>query len=130
MKIKLTENEHELEGIIEKGKVTPFENSAHIPFNKKHMGKIVYVIVPTTVRYVWMISKKEKDRFLKEALKIAELENGKLEFHRKRDINSLKENIFEIEELSRIINLIEKTKEKFDKSVLEIVNKIKVIYTL
>ena len=120
-KIKITEKEIELEGTLEDGKVTPFGTSAHIPFKKKHTGKVVSVVVPVKPKYIWLISKTERDTLLKIAKKNIQVENGKLEHYRLQLIDDLEHEKFNIDSLIKILDFIPNKK---------LVSKIKSLYNL
>ena len=106
MKIKITKQEKEIEGSIVEGVVKPFGTSAHIPFSKKHMGKVVPVIVPSESKYVWLLKESEKKRIIDVVKEIIIKENGKLEFHRLNLIKDLETNNFDLDSLMKIINLL------------------------
>ena len=125
MKIKITKDQRELEGEIEEGNVTPFGNSAHIPFSKKHLAKRVSVIIPSKPQYIWLLKGLERKKLISAASKIIKQENGKLEHHREELINDLSNEGFDLDSLIKIVSLLEsKGKER------EIVKKIKSIYGL
>lgn len=125
MKIKITKDQKELEGEIEDGNVTPFGNSAHIPFSKKHLAKKVLVIVPSKPQYIWLLEVSERKRLINAASKIIKQENGKLEHHREELINDLSNDNFDLDSLIKIVSLLEsKGKEK------EIIVKVKKMYNL
>jgi len=125
MKIKITKQDKELEGEIEEGNVTPSGNSAHIPFSKKHMAKIVSVIIPSKPQYVWLLSNYEKSKLISSTGKIIRQENGKLEYYREGLLNDLSNENFELDSLIKIVSLLEsKGKER------DLVRKIKKLYSL
>ena len=121
MKIKITKQEKEIEGSIEKGVVKPFGTSAHIPFKKKHTGKLVDVVVPEKPEYTWLISKIERDTLLKIAKKNIQVENGKLEHYRLQLISDLEQESFNLDSLIKILDFIPNKK---------LVSKIKSLYNL
>jgi len=96
----------EQEGKIEKGKVKPFGTSAHIPFKKKHTGRIVDVVIPTKGKYTWLINLEERKSLFKSAKKNIEKANGKLEHYRLQLIDDLKNEEFGIDSLIKILALI------------------------
>ncbi len=120
-KIKITEKEIEIEGRIEKGRVTPFGTSAHIPFKKKHTGKLVNVVIPEKGKYIWLIDAEEKMLLLKSARKNIEKENGKLRHYRIGLINNLENEEFDIDSLIKILEFVSDKK---------LVKKIKSLYNL
>lgn len=119
--IKITEKEVKLEGELRKERVTPFGTSAHIPFNKKHTGKVVNVIIPENSTYVWLISKKERNNLLRIAKKNIEKQNGKLEYYRLNLINGLEKEEFDLESLIKILDFV---------SDIHLVDKIKRLYNI
>jgi putative transposon-encoded protein len=124
-KIKITKEEKELEGEIEKGKVTIFGNSAHIPFSKKHLAKKVSVIIPSNPRYIWLLTESEKRKLINIASKVVKKENGKLEHYRQGLIKDLSDESFNLDSLIKIISLLE-LKEK----EIKLVKRIKKLYNI
>jgi len=121
-KIKITEREFEIEGRVEKGKVTPFGTSAHIPFSKKHTGKIISVVIPTEPKYVWLISEQEKKKLLEDSKRnVEKTKDSTLKFHRLQEIKYLNEKEFDL-------HLLEKTLEYV--SDKKLVSKVKKLYNL
>jgi len=107
-KIKIASNVREIEGRIEKGRVTPFGTSAHIPFSKKYLGKEVYVIVPEEPNYSWILSKDELERFAKIAVACVEEEGGQLAHYRLQCIDSIKKGKFDMGDLCKIVEILKK----------------------
>ncbi len=105
-KIKITDKQIEIEGKIEKGRVTPFGTSAHIPFKKKHTGKSVSVVVPASPKYVWLINKREKITLLKSAKENIEKKDGKLEHYRLGLIDELENDEFNLDALVKILEFV------------------------
>ncbi len=123
MKIRITKQEKEIEGSLEEGFVKPIGTSAHIPFSKKHLGKIVPVIVPKKPKYFWLIKESEKKKIISEARKIIIEEDGKLEHFRLGLLEDLEGNNFDLISLLKIVSILEnKEKEK------EITKKIRKLY--
>ena len=123
MKIKITKEEKEIEGSLEEGYVKPIGTSAHIPFSKKHLGKIVPVIVPKNPKYFWLLNESEKKTIISEARKIIIEENGKLEHFRLGLLEDIEGNKFDLISLLKIISILEsKEKEK------EITGKVRKLY--
>ncbi len=120
-KIKIIDKEVEIEGKVEKGKVTPFGTSAHIPFKKKHTGKLVDVVVPEKTKYIWLINTKERTALLKAAIKNINEENGRLEHYRLGLIEDLENDEFNIDSLIKILEFVN------DKKLIE---KIKSLYNI
>lgn len=121
VKIKITEKEVEIEGKLQKERVTPFGTSAHIPFSKQHVGKVVNVIIPKESSYVWLISPKEKSDLLISARKNIEKENGQLRFYRLELIDQLEKEEFNLQHLIKILDFV---------SNIDLVKKIKRLYNL
>lgn len=120
-KIKIIEKEVEIEGQIEKGRVTPFGTAAHIPFKKRHMAKVINVVVPNQPKYIWILNDKEKLALFKSVRKNIEKENGKLRHYRLGLIDELKNNEFDIDSLIKILEFVDNKK---------LVNKIKSLYNI
>lgn len=120
-KIKIIEKEVEIEGRIEKGKVTPFGTSAHIPFKKQHIGKIVGIVVPTKGKYTWLLSNKEREELLDSARRNIEKENGKLRHPRLQLLDDLGNEEFNLDSLTKILIFIDNVK---------IVKKIESLYNI
>lgn len=125
MKIKITKQEKEIEGSIQEGFVKPFGTSAHIPFGKKHLGKILPIIIPEEPKCFWLLKEFEKDKIIDEAREIIMEENGKLEHFRLELLEDLEGDQFDLLSLSKIVSLLEsKNKEK------EITIKLRKLYSL
>lgn len=107
MKIKIIEKEIELNGELEKGKVAPFGTSAHIPFKKRHIGKIVNVIIPEKTKYVWLLTPEEKNLLLSNLKKNIMKEDGKLEHFRLGALDDLKKEEFDIDSLEKLIDFLD-----------------------
>ena len=120
-KIKITEKEIGIEGTIEAGRVTPFGTSAHIPFKKKHTGKLVNVIMPEDTKYIWLITLKERKELLKSARKNIEKENGELRHYRLGMIEGLKKDEFYLASLIKVLEFADNKK---------LVKRIKILYNL
>ena len=113
MKIKITKQEKEIEGTIKEGFVKPSGTSAHIPFGRKHLGKVVPVIVPSEPEYIWLLKESERKKIINEARKIILEEDGKLEHHRLKALEDLEKKRFNLFSLLKIVALLEsKNKEK------------------
>ena len=117
-KIKIIEKEIEIEGTIEKGNVKPFGTSSHIPFTKKHLGKVVKVVVPIKPKYVWLISKEEKNKLLKYAKKNIEKENGKLKHYRLQSLRDLEKTEFDLDSLVKVLDFFH------DKELIKKINSL------
>ena len=125
MKIRITKEEKEIEGTIEEGAVKPFGTSAHILISKKHLGKVVPVIIPIEPKYIWLLNESEKKKIMSEARKIIVEENGQLEFHRLSMLKDLERRTFDLDSLQKILILLEsKGKEK------ELTKKIRKLYQM
>ena len=123
MQIKIIKQEKEIEGTLEEGSVKPIGTSAHIPFSKKHLGKIVPVIIPNKPKYFWLLKESEKKKIISEARKIIIEEDGKLEHFRLGLLEDLEEDKFNLISLLKIISILEsKNKEK------DITTKIRKLY--
>ncbi|KKM75924.1 hypothetical protein LCGC14_1385410 [marine sediment metagenome] len=124
-KITITKKQIDMVGEVVEGNVKPFGTSAHIPFSKKHMGKIVKVIVPSEANFVWLLTDKDRARLLITARNIILKENGKLESYRLELLENLSERAFNLDDLVKIIKLLEShNKEKV------LVSKVKKAYNL
>ncbi len=123
MKIKITKQEKEIEGTIKEGFVKPFGTSAHIPFNKEHIGKAVPVIIPTKSEYVWLLKEFERKKLIDVVKKIIIEEDGKLEHYRLELLEDLSKDKFNLDSLIKVIDILEREgKEK------EIIRKVKKLY--
>lgn len=123
-KIKITEKETKLEGLVEKGNVKPFGTSAHIPFTKKHMGKKVYVVVPDNGKLVWVLSDKDKQIATKSVEKYIIEQNGKVEHYRLGMLKNIQEDDFVLDDLIKFIQIL------INSGNQSLGSKIKMIYNL
>jgi putative transposon-encoded protein len=111
MKIRVTDKVKEIEGQIIERVVTPFGTSAHIPFSKQHVGKIVSVIVPEESEYTWVLSKKELDEVIKASDKVLKSQKeSRLTFFKRGCINHLKDKIFSYDDLIKVLGILEESK--------------------
>lgn len=124
MKIKVTKEIKEYEGIFEEKVVTPFGTSAHIVVSKKHTGKILPLINPTECEYKWILSTEELKKVTEECKRLLKKEDGKLTHYKKNSIESI-QNRFHIEDLTRVIDIL-----KQDKGNIPLINKIRKTYNL
>jgi putative transposon-encoded protein len=106
-KIKITEKSKEIEGSLKKGNVKPFGTSAHIPFSKNHLGKIVNVIIPFSPKYVWIFDEKLREKLIKSAKEVA-LKTSKKDTHYFLScIEDFSNDEFSFNSLMKIILLLE-----------------------
>lgn len=125
MKIKVTREDTEIEGTIEKGFVKPFGTSAHIPIGKKHFGKEVTIVIASEPKYCWLITDQEVARLIKVATKVVNGRGGRMEHHYNEHLENLKKDVFPLISLIKIVTLLkERDIEK------ELVRKIKKLYSI
>ena len=123
MKVKITKEFKTLDGEVISKAVTPFGTSAHIPFSRKHTGKLVDVIVPSEARYVWLLSGKELEDVINSCLKIIKSEKEtKMTFQKFDHINNLKQKNFELQDLEEAIETLKRGKNK--QTIAEKIEKI------
>lgn len=123
MKIKITKQDKEIEGSIETGFVRPFGTSAHIPIGKKHLGKILPIIIPETPQYSWLLKDFEKDKMIDDAREIIIEKNGELEHFRLGLLEDLQGEQFDLSSLMKITSILEDENEDN-----EITKKIRKLY--
>jgi putative transposon-encoded protein len=117
-KIKITEKTQEIEGNMKKGNVKPFGTSAHIPFSKSHLGKIVNVIIPFSPKYVWIFDEKLREKLIKLSKQSA-LKNSKKDTHYFLGcIDDFSKKEFNLDSLIKVIFLLENDKTLKDDLVL------------
>ena len=121
VKIRITSREIEIEGQIEKGRVTPFGTSAHIPFKKKHTGKVVSIVVSKNGKYIWLLNTQERKVLIESARKNIEKAGGKLRHYRLQLLEDLENKEFSIYSLIKVLRFVDNK---------ELVNKIKGLYNL
>jgi len=76
MKIKVTKEVQELEGIIEEKVATPFGTSAHINVGKAHTGKVTHLVIPNNPEYEWVLSKEDLKRTIDICNKVLNKQEG------------------------------------------------------
>ena len=111
---------------------TRFEDDVSIAFvsdthvgSKKHLGKVIPVIIPIEPKYIWLLNESEKKEIISEAKEIIVEENGRLEFHRLSMLKDLERRTFDLDSLQKILILLEsKGKEK------ELTKKIRKLYQM
>lgn len=123
MKIKITKQDKEIEGSLEEGFVRPFGTSAHIPFSKKHLGKVLPIIIPETPQYSWLLKDFEKDQMIDDAKEIILEKNGELEHLRLGLLEDLQGDQFDLSSLMKITSILEDENEDD-----EIAKKIRNLY--
>ena len=106
-KVKITTNEWELNGEVIEKPVTLFGTSGHIPFAKKHVGKVVSVVVPTDPEYVWILSEKDLKSIVSACNKILANRSGKLVFFQKECVNNLKGKKFSLDDLHKVLAILQ-----------------------
>jgi putative transposon-encoded protein len=125
-KIKVTNEIKEMDGEVIEKTVTPFSGSAHISFPKKHTGKMVNVIVPTTARYTWVFSRQELADAIKSCRNVLKSQKeSKLTFHKEQCITNLSQKTFSLQDLSVVLSLLQE-----DKSKCQLAKRIKDTYNL
>ena len=113
MKLKIVKEEKEISGVIVEKAVTLFGNSAHIPFAKQHTGKIVNVVVPDDPKYVWVLPTEDKKKIIKVCTDILKKKKEtKMSSFYKSAVKSLSEKYLEIEDLQKILILLDDAGEK------------------
>jgi putative transposon-encoded protein len=116
-KIKITEKTQEIEGNLKKGNVKPFGTSAHIPFSRSHLGKIVNIIIPFSPKYVWIFDEELREKLIKLSKKNAE--NYKKDVHYFLGcIEDFSKDEFNIDSLIKVIFLLENDKTLKDDLIM------------
>jgi len=125
-KIKITKEIKELDGKVHEKYVAPFGTSAHITFPRQHIGKVVDVLVPTDVRYKWVLSDDELNTTVKASENVLKINpNSKMTFHLEESIKNIQDKTFLFEDLINVLSLLRK-----DKKNIKIIEKIKYYYYL
>jgi putative transposon-encoded protein len=128
MEIKITGKQTKIEGTIEKGVVKPFGTSAHINFPIKHMGKNVSVVIPIDASYGWILNENDLKKVIAGAKKyVKTLSDSRRKSHMVQTIKYFNPKSFEIEDLQKLIEILEQSKEPTHK---ELVKKIKRLYRI
>jgi putative transposon-encoded protein len=126
MKIKITKEIKELDGIVIEKTVTPFGTSAHIPFSRNHRGKIVSVIIPTNIKYSNIFSKEELKKIINACEKILKnKKENKILFYQRESIKNLKEKEFSYNDLVKVLSILNEDKTNF-----KLIEKLKYYYAL
>jgi putative transposon-encoded protein len=130
MKIKITEKEKEIEGTLEKGKVTPFgTGGGHILSKGNHVGKNVNIIIPEEPIYSWVLGKDKLNLALKYA-------RGQIEKNSDKDrtwkykmfaLDDIKSDKFSLANLNVLVTELKKSKAE---SMVKLAEQISEIYRL
>ena len=126
-KIKITKEIKELDGEVIEKPVTPFGTSAHIPFGKKHTGKVVNVVVPTGAEYVWVLSAEDLKTVQNACNKVLreKYKESRVTFHLKNNVLNLGSPKFSFDDLIKTYSILKK-----DKRYHKITKKLKYLYAL
>jgi len=125
-KIKITKEIKELNGEVIERSVSPFGTSAHIPFPKKHTGKIVDVVVPSNAQYTWVLSKEELNDIIYKCEKIlSKKKESRILFLLKETVKNIKDKTFSLNDIIKVISIL-----KEDKKNNKITEKLKYLYNL
>jgi putative transposon-encoded protein len=108
-KIRITKHESEIEGAVQESVVKPFGTSAHIPISRRHLGKVVHIVIPEEPEYCWILSDKEKTEALEACSKILEKEDSKMSSYRSKMANSIKDARFELQDLYAVVETLKKS---------------------
>jgi putative transposon-encoded protein len=108
--IKIIEKAHEIKGNLKKGNVKPFGNSAHIPFSKEHIGKIVDVIVPDEPLYTWVFDESLRTKLFTLAKKKIEKDYKKDRHYFLSCIEDFSQKEFKLCSLIKVICVLEDDK--------------------
>ena len=112
------------------GKVTPSGNSAHIPFSKKFLGRLVYVLIPECEPIYKVLSKKQTEK-LREALleELTKGTGGMTEGYRREMLKELAETIrgneLTIKNITDVISHVQNNPK-----VKDIITKLKKAYNI
>lgn len=109
-KIKIIEKAYELKGSLKKGNVTPFGTSAHIPFSKEHIGKIVNVIIPDEPLYIWVFDKNFKSKLCNLAKNKIEKDFIKDRHYFLECVEDFSKKEFNINSIIKVIYVLEDNK--------------------
>lgn len=109
-KIKIIDKSYELNGSLKKGNVKPFGTSAHIPFSKEHIGKIVDVIVPDEPLYIWIFDENLKVRLCNLAKNKIEKDFIKDRHYFLECVDDFSKKEFKISSLIKVIYILEDDK--------------------
>lgn len=107
MKIKITKEIKEIDGEITERPVKPIGNSAHIPFLKEHIGKIVNVVVPDEPSYVWVLPEELRKKLSNFAKKKIEAEYKKDRHIFLGYVEEFLENEFSLDALIKVLYVLE-----------------------
>ena len=124
-KIKIIGEVKEIEGQIEEKGVTPFGTSGHLPVGKKHIGKLVSIIIPTAPKYIWLLTKGELEEITLICKKILSKKEGKLTPYYLEALENIHAIKFNIEDLSKVVTILKESKNH-----KHLVDKIKRLYNL
>ena len=119
VKITISKDQIDITGEVKQGVVKPFGTSGHLNVEKKHLGKIVSVVIPDKPRYTWILTNVKKKEVITSCKKIAKELNGKIEFHRLGAIDNFNHQNFTEHDLLQVIGILELS-EKDKKLVDEI----------
>lgn len=131
MRIDKTELEFEE---MYKGKVKPLATGGYIPFLKKFIGRIIYIIVPKEETVFWLLNDEDKQLLKTEARRFRYPEPYSKE--RKEVLDDALRNIsrkeFLIENLINIVDIFEEQnkRKKLSRKAKAIIQKIKNKYSI
>jgi putative transposon-encoded protein len=124
-KIKITTDEWEIDGEITGKPVTPLGKSGHILFSKKHIGKVVSVVVPEDAEYVWVLPKDDLKRIVSACTKTLDGEHGQLVFYKRECVQNIKHSRFSYDDLVKVLAILQE-----DEKNSKLAEKLKNTYSL
>lgn len=118
MKIKITKETKEIDGQVIDKSVTFFGTSAHIPFSKSHLGKIVSVVVPSEPKYIWLFNSEKLKEVVKECKKIIASEpESRFTTLKEEFVFNIQQKTFSLDDIIKVVEIL--NKDKKNKSLVE-----------
>lgn len=126
-KIKITENEKEVEGDVITKVITEFGTSGHVIVPKKYVGKEANVIIPTDQKLKWRLTYGELREFIDGCLKTLEGKEGQTAFYRRKSIMNVRSDSFSEDDLEKAIDVLKMSGDKGHKMLVQ---KVQEVYNL
>lgn len=126
MKIKITKSEREIEGNIQEAVVKPFGTSGHISLGKKHLGKVINIIIPSKPKYCWVLQNNELTELIDVCTKILSKDKeSRLKPLLLQSVNNIKNTKFDLNDLIKSVEILKGSPEH-----QHLIKKIEEIYNL
>jgi putative transposon-encoded protein len=118
-KIKIIESEEETEGDFMKKKVSKFAHAGHIIVPRKYIGREADVLISTEQKLKWMLSYGELREFIDGCTKMLDKHGGRFGFFVRRDIDNIRSDDFDEDDLLGAVNILKKSKDEGHKMLVK-----------